>query len=108
MLESVFHSLDQRNKRVDQLEAIVDKLIRERYGPRVSVTIRISWRFLKQRARTMPRLPSRLQPKKRLHPKNRVAVVQVDVVLTRTLAAKNGSIVYEPTRSNALSAVLLW
>ncbi len=32
MLESVFHSLDQRNKRVDQLEAIVDKLIRERYG----------------------------------------------------------------------------
>ncbi|MFB3138531.1 MAG: IS66 family transposase [Phycisphaerales bacterium] len=32
MLEGVFHSLRERDKRIDQLEQIVDQLIRERYG----------------------------------------------------------------------------
>ena len=34
MLESVFQSLAERNQRIDQLESVVDTLVRERFGPK--------------------------------------------------------------------------
>ena len=34
MLEGVFHSLAERNERIDQLEQIVDQLLRQRSGPK--------------------------------------------------------------------------